>query len=170
MACVLREWTRVGKHDEVADKFDCYPFEVSRLVDSASRLCLALHQIASTKHDDDFEDDSKTLSEAVSVDERLYAMQKMVSHGIDELVVTLTFVPGLGGVLAKRLAEKGIGDIEELAFCEPADLAKIRGVSPTRATKWIEAAESLVKQRHAYAFRESIVRKTKLRCEFPSKL
>ncbi len=50
------------------------------------------------------------------MDERLYAIQKMVSHGIDELVVTLTFVPGLGGVSAKRLAENGIRDIEELAF------------------------------------------------------
>jgi len=160
MACVLREWTRVGKTDAVADKFDCYPFEVARLVDSASRLCLALHQIATSKHDDGSEEEAKQLSEEVSIDERLYAIQKMVAHGIDELVVTLTLVPGLGGVLAKRLAENGIGDIEELALCEQSDLAKVRGVSPTRATKWIEAAESLVKQRHAYAFRESIVRKT----------
>ena len=160
MACVLREWTRVGKPDEVADKFDCYPFEVARLVDSASRLFLALHQIASTKHGDESEDESKPLSEEVSLDERLYAMQKMVAHGIDELVVTLTFVPGLGGVLAKRLAEHGIGDIEELASCEPADLADVRGVSPKRAANWIGAAESSVKQRHAYAFRESIGRKT----------
>lgn len=154
MACVARGWTKHGDSDVVADDLDCYAFEVTRLCESMSRLCIAFQQIAAIGDLDETEIPRCVESDEVTIRERLYALEKMVSHGIDELAATLTFVPGLGGVMARRLAENGIGDIEELAFAEPEDLTSIRGISQKRATGWIESAESMVKIRHALALRE----------------
>ena len=45
MATVMREWTRTGNVEHVADENDCYAFEVSRLRDSISRALLAFHHV-----------------------------------------------------------------------------------------------------------------------------
>lgn len=160
MACLIRLWTKCDDVQKIAHDFDCYPFEIKRLADSMARLCLALQQIAKSGEEVDEGNNDQPLPEEVTIHERLYALEKMLAHGIDEMTATLTFVPGLGGVMAKRLAENGVTDIEELAFAEVDDLVEVPGVSTTRATQWIRSAENLVKQRHAYAFRESAAQRT----------
>jgi helicase len=78
----------------------------------------------------------------------------MVAHGVDEQTVTLTYVSGIGGTLARRLREAGIEDIEDLAQADSTDVAQIRGVSDSRATRWIEEAGQLMATRSAFSLRE----------------
>lgn len=172
MACVLRRWTRCGNVAETAEELDCYPFEAARLAESSARLSLALHEIAKCQREIVEDEIEEPPSEETQLDEKLYALEKMLSHGIDEQVTTLTFVPGLGGVMAKRLHEHGICDIEDLALTEADDLLAIHGISNKRAQGWIESAESLVKERHAFSLAESQtsedlarVRNTEFQCD-----
>jgi len=159
MACMMRTWTKLNDTEAVADIHVCYPFEVARLRDSMSRLLLAFSQVLTTPVNKDELDGEQLKAgitdEEVGIPERAKALASMVSFGLDELAVTLTFLPGLGGTLARRLKESGIGDIEEFAMSEVNEVSGIKGISIGRAAKWIEESEELVKSRHAFSFRES---------------
>jgi len=151
MAVVMREWTRTGNVERVAEHNDCYSFEVTRLRDSMSRVLLAFHQVVAEPK----EDDQLALDDEATIVERVQAITQMVAHGLDELAVTNTFVKGIGGKMAKRLVEHGVADIEDLAAAEPDNLAEVRGLSRERAGRWISEAEALVETRHAFTFRET---------------
>jgi helicase len=157
-ALVARDWTRTGDAGTVAAKFDCYAFEVRRLSESLERLLTAaLAVMAPSKDEEDVTNDECVrilVGEPLSLRERIKALTSMVSDGLNEQTVTLTFVRGIGATLARRLHDAGITDIEELALVEPDDLSKLRGISRNRATLWIEEAASLIKRRSALIFRE----------------
>ena len=55
------------------------------------------------------------LADEPPLKERVRALAAMVAHGVDEQTVTLTYIDGIGGTLARRLHEAGVIDIEELA-------------------------------------------------------
>jgi helicase len=78
----------------------------------------------------------------------------MVAHGVDEQVVTLTFIDGVGGTLARRLRDAGITDIEDLANADAADVVAVRGVSASRAARWIADATAKFKTMSAFSMRE----------------
>ena len=78
----------------------------------------------------------------------------MVAHGVDEQTVTLTYVSGIGGTLARRLRDAGIEDIEDLAQADSKDVAQVRGVSESRAARWIEEAAQIMTNRSAFSLRE----------------
>jgi helicase len=156
---ILRYWTRVGAPDEVAAFFGCYAFEIHRLKESVERILSAAVAVL-TPPKDVVDGDGKARSIVAYADEppvreRARALTAMVSHGLDEQTVTLTYIDGIGGTLAKRLREAGVRDIEELAAAEPADLGKIRGVSRTRGERWIEEAAEMIRGRSAFSFREA---------------
>ena len=93
--------------------------------------------------------------EEIPVHERVQALAAMVAHGVDEQAVTLTFLSGIGGTLARRLHEAGIEDIEDLALAEADDVAEVRGISRVRAAQWIEHATELIRTRSALCLRET---------------
>jgi hypothetical protein len=82
----------------------------------------------------------------------------MVAVGLDETMVSLTGVPGIGATWARRLTTAGIGDIEALALAEPGDLGGIRGLSPSRAERWIHVASEMVSEHSAWRYREEAPR------------
>ncbi len=79
----------------------------------------------------------------------------MIAHGVDEQAVTLTFLSGIGGTLARRLHQSGIENIEDLALAEADDVAGVPGISRTRAAQWIEHATELIRTRSALCLRET---------------
>lgn len=154
-ALVARAWTRSGDAESVAKEYGCYTFEVRRLSESLERiLTAATAVITPPKDDEDEEKQSIPLEEEATLEERVRALASMVAHGIDEEAVTLTFLPGIGGTLARRLHEVGVSSIDDLCIAEPDEVAMVRGVSLKRAVKWIEAATEMIKTRSAFAFRE----------------
>jgi helicase len=155
-ALVARYWTRWGDAEKVAAGFDCYPFEVHRLAESLTRILTAFNAVVSPPCD---EGDRTFLAQKEQEDpnlkERVAKCLAMVSFGLDEEAVTLTYVPGVGAKWARRLVESGTTNIEELAECSAAELSVFRGLSAKRAEEWIEAACSILKRRSALALKES---------------
>jgi helicase len=157
-ALIVRAWTRCGNADVVADAFGCYSFEVRRLSECFERILTAAVAVVTPPKAQAIEADPPFFEAAFDDDpslaERVRALAAMVAHGVDEQTVTLTYVDGIGGKLARRLRDAGIVDIEELALADPAELAKLRGVSATRAARWVTRAEEQVRSRSAFALRE----------------
>jgi helicase len=158
-ALILRSWTRVGNADEVAESFGCYAFEIRRLKESVERILSAAVAVANPPKEAESEEvearPNMMLADEPPIKERVQALAAMVAHGVDEQVVTLTYIEGIGGTLARRLHDAGIMDIEELATAEPEVLGRVRGVSVKRAERWIEAATEMIRSRSAFAFRET---------------
>jgi len=158
-ALIVRAWTRIGDTESVAASFGCYAFEIRRLSESVERILAAAAEVLrpprETTLDASVPDTETPLNDAPPLAERVSALSAMVAHGVDEETVTLTYIDGLGGTLARRLHQAGIANIEDLALSEPRDLADVRGISPTRAARWIEEATDKVKERSAFALRET---------------
>lgn len=152
MALTLRRWTRKGDVTQVANDSDCYPFEITRLKESAGRLLQAIYDLQSIKQEETVGE--KELKEEVQLPERILALERMVLFGLDESAVTLCFVKGIGGIFARRLAGCGISDIEELAGAMPEDLSGVKGLSKKRAEQWIGEATSMLKLRHGWSLRD----------------
>src|SRR5262249_7606467 len=72
-----------------------------------------------------------------------------------EAAATLTIINGIGPKLAKRLYEKGIADIEDLASSEIEELMVIQRLSPDRARRWITEAKGKIRFRSAFCYRET---------------
>ncbi|MCP4542407.1 MAG: DEAD/DEAH box helicase [Chloroflexi bacterium] len=156
MALVTRAWTRCSDANEVAERHDCYPFEVARLSEAMDRLLLAMAAIPEKPEEEEGKEEPKMVDdEDMPVRERIRALQRMVCTGLDEFAATLTLVDGIGPKMAKRLLETGIEDIEDLALAESAELAEMRGLSKERAERWIAKAEEVVETRSAYRYRET---------------
>ena len=153
MALVARAWTRSCDVREVAERYGCYPFEVTRLCESLQRLLLAMSAVLEDPEDKSEHDgDDKAF---VELRERLHALYRMMVGGLDEAAATLTLVVGIGPKTARRLVEADVEDIEDLALTEPADLAAVPGVSLERAKRWVIEAEDLVRTRSAFRYRET---------------
>ncbi|MBK6427804.1 MAG: DEAD/DEAH box helicase [Blastocatellia bacterium] len=157
-ALVVRAWTRLGDAADVADNFGCYAFEVRRLGEGVERILTAAVAVLTPPRPQE-SDSSEALPETIPDDgptlpDRVRALVAMVVHGVDEQVVTLTFLDGIGGTLARRLRDAGITDIEELPSTEPSDLSRVRGISAARAARWIAEATLRIKSRSAFSFRE----------------
>lgn len=157
-AIVARDWTRTGDAEGTADKHGCYPFEVRRLAESLEKILAAAVAVVTPPKEELAKDLDKPpaepYEEAPSLQQRLRALVAMVSHGVDEQVVTLTFLDGVGGTTARRLRDAGIADIEDLAAADALSLGSLRGLSPQRAQRWIECAEKLVKTHSAFSLRD----------------
>jgi helicase len=154
-ALIVREWTRHGNSETVADRFGCYGYEVRRLGECFNRLLTAAiaavspgtGETSNIAIDDSWDEEPQLL-------ERLTALRAMVEHGLDELAVTLTYVPGIGATIARRLHDAGVTDIEELALVESPDSPPIRGVSRDRFSRWISEAGAMIRNRSALRLKE----------------
>jgi helicase len=154
-ALVLRDWVRSGDLEQTAESRNCYPFEVARLCDSVGRLLQAMQAVAHTlEATDQIDQPSPDDQDHVPLEERIRVLAQMVEVGINEAAVTLTALPGLGPVLARRLHDVGITDLETLADSDPKTLAAIQGISRKRATSWVKQAEQLAERYpvHRYKF------------------
>lgn len=137
-ALILRHWTTEGDQHAAALTFGCYPSEISRLMDSMSRILPGmagtLQAIQSSSGEMPFGNPQ--------IQARLRHLQTMVEAGLDENAATLTFVPGIGVKWAKRFASIGLHDLEDLAQADHELLTANLPLSETRAHKWIDEAMS----------------------------
>jgi helicase len=147
----IREWTRRGDGERVAEVMACYPFEIHRLRETMDRLLTGMLAVIDPEEPAGQE---AAVEEEATVRERLTALQRMVDAGLDEEAVTLTLIPGIGPRWAQRLRSVGVADIEGLAQASPEALAGVRGLKRDRASRWIEQAAGLLSKRSGYWFRE----------------
>ena len=157
-ALIMREWTRLGDAEAAAIDFGCYAFEVRRLAECYDRILTAAVAILTPPKEQATETSLIAArienGDDLSLVERVRALAAMVAHGVDEETVTLTFLDGLGGTLARRLHSAGIFNIEDLALSKTDELARVRGISATKAARWIDDATKIIRSRSAFSFRE----------------
>jgi len=130
-ALLMRAWSLCGSHDEVADSFGCYPFEIRRLQESFGRILPAFRAVAGGEGKR-----AHTGVQPFVID----LVNAMVAAGVDLPVASLTLVDGVGPVFARRLAAAGIGDLPALARLQDVEKTAIKGVRPERLAKWAQAA------------------------------
>jgi helicase len=155
MGLVARDWTRSSDADDVAEKHNCYAFEIERLRESLDRLLLAMIALFE-KAKGDKPPESLLIQPGghISLAERVKVLRQMIAAGINEAAATLTIINGIGPKLAKHLYEKGIADIEDLASSEVEELTVIQRLSPDRARRWITEAKEKIRFRSAFSYRE----------------
>ncbi len=152
-ALVARTWTRLGETERVAEARGCYAFEVECLRESLQRLLLAMGAILQAPE----AKVAKAIPDYVPLQEQIKALHRMIMGGLDEQAVTLSLISGIGAKTIRRLQQVEISDIEDLALADPADLAKLPGISQKRATQWVEQASEMVDSRaSAYRYREEV--------------
>jgi hypothetical protein len=153
-ARILYCWTQIGNLESTAEKTGCFPSEIDRLRDNAVRLLTAALNVYRTLFPKKDEDVDEPLIDVLSPDQKIESLRFMIESGLPGPSASLANISGLGPTIARRLYSAGVEDLEDLANSESIDLAQIQGISNTRATKWIELAEELVKTRPAYLFTE----------------
>jgi helicase len=154
VALLMRAWTRQSDVEILAQRFNCYPFEIHRLRSSMDRLLSAMsHCVLLTDKQEDLislPDDTEP-----NLNSKIIALKNMINAGLNETTITLTLIPGLGPKMATRLAQHGIKDIEDLAQCDPESITDNGGISEKRASKWIQMAEELMGCRTYHYFNEA---------------
>ena len=157
-ALIARTWTKRGDENDVADEFHCYPFEIHKLKESLTRLLTAtiaiLDDPSKRVPNEEIKDKVLLIPEDPTPLSRTRALFQMISHGVDEETASLTVISGLGGILAKRLKQAGVKDIEDLALSDPEGISKIKGISAKRAKVFIQFAEENTQTLSAYYFHD----------------
>lgn len=153
-AHILYLWTELGDEEEVAKVADCYPFEVQRLIDNATRQLRALHDVENVLHPPPDKTADILPADILPLRERISALLFLVQSGLPSPAASLASIKGIGPKLARSLHQHGICDIEDLANTDAEDAATIQGLSQNRAQLWINAAEQLLPLRPTCLYRE----------------
>lgn len=137
--CAL--WTHLNgeEADQVAERFDAYPFEFQKLRQEAGLVVTAARQWVSATVDTRHPEQQHVLTQ------RLTLLQAMLAGPLSAEAATLTRVTGIGTTWANILQQAGVTDLEALALAEARDLAHLPRLSAQRAAHWISTAETLVK-------------------------
>ncbi|MBE1302424.1 MAG: DEAD/DEAH box helicase [Alteromonadaceae bacterium] len=138
MACMLDEFCQGIFVDDLAIRWGCYPFEISRVIESCIRLTSTFKGCIIT------EDEEATSTDSLTIQLKLNLISTMLQIGCNSKTASLTFVEGIGPKLAKKLYDNEIKDLEDLSLAEPEYLSEIQGISFSRAKRWINIAEQLV--------------------------
>jgi hypothetical protein len=102
----------------------CYPAWVARCCEAVARMLAAAADLGA----------SATARRA----------RLAVLHGLDEASTGLLELTGVGGVLARRLRDAGLGDPGVLSDADPQLVAAVRGISTRTAARLIEEAAGAV--------------------------
>ncbi|MEZ9540313.1 DEAD/DEAH box helicase [Shewanella sp. 10N.286.51.B8] len=141
MACMLDEFCNGKSIEIIASSWGCYPFEISRVIDSCIRLVTAFKGCIP---------DEKSLIEASSkslpLSLKINLISTMLQSGLGVNTASLTMIEGIGPKIALKMYENGIEDIEDLSTSEAEQLSEIPGFTVNRSKRWINAAEQLLEQ------------------------
>lgn len=153
-AVALRAWTRDGDAEAAAVEARCQPHDVEEVRREALRLLQALQALVGSRIDQAATGNEADVKDG-DLQLKLLALRAMVSAGMDGEQATLALVDGIGPVMARRLVQAGISDVEDLALADEQDLSQVEGVSLRRALCWKEDAEQWIAKGGAFMFREA---------------
>lgn len=132
----------------ICEHLDVYAFDAELLKQSLVRLLKASADLH-VAIDPEYDPEKLRQHEQIyghSLVTKLRCLALKLEYGLPGDSVDLTYLPGCGGKLARRLLDTGIRDLEDLCNEELSELAAIPGIGPKRASTWIKAAEFLIKE------------------------
>ena len=151
-ALALRSWTRLGDEQAAAESLGVMTHEIEEARKEAVRMLQAMGAVFGARKKS--VDGATRIDLAVSNCDKSRALSAMVCAGLDDEQATLALITGIGPVMARRLVEAGVEDIEDLATSNVASVAVVPGISEKRARRWIDEAAEHVKDGGAFRYKE----------------
>ncbi len=149
MACMLDNYCKGISIQSISDNWECYPYELQRLIESSNRLTKAF--IGCTAGETN---GSSFILDHLSTPNKLRLISNMLQSGLPAETASLTFIDGIGPNKAKKLFCNGIKDLENLANSELNEISEIQGVSDISAERWIKSALELIDKGFHYQLEE----------------
>jgi len=133
-ALTVRLWTRWGNYETVAQQLGYgYPQEVQKVVEECQRLLLVLETVST-----EFPlADEAELSQSTQIT----ALGYMLTLGVDETLLGLMQLEGVGPKKARLLQQAGINDLEALVALD--ELPIIPGIAASFLVQTVQQARSL---------------------------
>lgn len=133
-ALAARLWTRLGSYDQAAQRLGYgYPQELEKVVAECKRLVAVLETVVTEFPAPD--------GEGVSRSTQVTALGYQLELGVDESLLELMQVEGIGPKKARRLRQAGIGTVATLASL--VELPELPGITADWLTDTIAKARSL---------------------------
>ena len=134
-ADMLLDWVMEKPEDVILAKYRIDPGDLRGVVETSAWLVYSMAQLARvTRH----------LAAAY-----LDKLAVMVKHGVQEELVELVKLPGIGRVRARRLYEAGYHSPSDLAGLNPEQLAQLlRGLGEERARQALAEAQRSARREH----------------------
>lgn len=146
MAALCYALTRNRCIEELAQKFDLYPADIEMLKNNVVRLLDGMSAIfKSLDKADSCDDDTGDTSDIHSPGQLCRRLSAMFYYELDDQSVILTYIPGVGGKLARVLTGHGYETLQELSQLKPNALTGIPGIGLKLAQKIIAGAQEVLK-------------------------
>ncbi|MFZ5591623.1 MAG: helix-hairpin-helix domain-containing protein, partial [Bacillota bacterium] len=141
--------------EELARLFDIYEADIDILKDNMVRLLDGMAAIFNALDNADNEEDNYDETKDYNLPSRLCKrLSTMLYYEIDAQGVNLTYIPGVGGKIAKDLIGHGYQTVEEIAALKPRELTKIQGIGLKLAKKIVTGARAVLEHISDFTYQE----------------
>jgi len=114
-ALILLDWINEIPEDQILERYSIGGGDIRALVSNAEWLLYSTSEIAK-------------LLGYEEVSEQVKVLQQRVINGINEELLELVSIPGIGRVRARALYDHGFKTLEELRKADPNELLKVPGI------------------------------------------
>ncbi len=128
-AIIMREWINEVPINTIAENFGVGPGDIQSRVSSADWISYSLYRLAA--------------SEKNKNEKKLMHFNFRIKEGIKEDIISLTEIPSIGRVRARRLYNSGFQSLEKISTSDPGDISKIFGFSDKLASDIISYAKKI---------------------------
>ncbi|MEM3642310.1 MAG: helix-hairpin-helix domain-containing protein, partial [Thermoplasmatales archaeon] len=130
VAAILSDWIEEVPEEKIIERYKIWPADLRSRVEVADWLSHSLYEL------------SRVLNRPRT---ELRVLNYRIANGVLPDIVSLTFLPGVGRVRARRLKLNGF-DLERIANANPAEIERIQGFGSKLAESIIKSAKSLVEK------------------------
>ncbi|MEM0126804.1 MAG: DEAD/DEAH box helicase [Thermoplasmatales archaeon] len=130
VAAILSDWIEEVPEEKIIERYKIWPADLRSRVEVADWLSHSLYEL------------SRVLNRPRT---DLRVLNYRIANGVLPDIVSLTFLPGVGRVRARRLKLNGF-DLERIANANPAEIERIQGFGSKLAESIIKSAKSLVEK------------------------
>ena len=126
---------------ETAKVLHTYPSDVSMLQDNIVRLLSSAAAICATL--EKTENKEETIGRCYKLKEISSMLSDMLQYGIGSELTAITAIKGVGGLTAKKLAQKGYRTLKQLSAASVKELSEIVGIGDKFAASIVAQATQL---------------------------
>ena len=128
-AIIMQEWINEVSINTIAENYGVGPGDIQARVSSADWISYSMYRLAA--------------SEKNKNEKKLMHFNFRIREGIKEDIISLTEIPGVGRVRARRLYNNGFQTLEKISSSVPGDISNIFGFSDKLALDIISYAKKI---------------------------
>ncbi len=167
MAAICYALTNNMDKEVLARTFDIYAADIDALKDSVVRLLDGMSAIlqAIDEEESNTIDDAETNTSLNSPGQLCRRISAMLYYEIDNQGVNLTYIPGVGGKIARQLIGCEYDTIEKISTLKPKDLTKVQGIGQKLAKKIIAGAKEVAENEKIFFYTEENHKPTNIKAK-----